>query len=181
MDTYFRNASISLVVAIVFSFARLSWAQETHQAEHEPSEHAEHSEHDEQHLHRHHIAGILGGTHAEHETAFTVGADYEYRLSKWVGVGALIDYAGGHLGERVVAGMVIVHPIRPLSVLLAAGQDHRVEHEHAENSFVVRVGAVYYFEVGRFGIGPSYFLDTTNGETLHVFGITIASGFGSVE
>lgn len=181
MDRYLCKAAMSLVVAIVFSFARISWAQEAHHTEHEPSEHAEHSEHGEQHLHRHHIAAFFGGTHAEHETAWTIGADYEYRLSKWVGVGALIDYAGGPLEERIVAGMVVVHPITSLAVGVAAGQDHRVEHGHGENSFVVRVGATYYFEVGRFGIGPSYFLDTTNGETLHVFGITIATGFGSIE
>ncbi len=180
---YLRRAAFSFLIAFLFSFGRISWAQETHHAEHKPGEHAdaERNEHEGKHLHRHHIAGFLGGTHVEHETAFTVGADYEYRLSNWVGVGALIDYAGGHLDERIVAGMVIVHPIRPLAVLLAAGQDHRVEHGHGENSFVVRVGAVYYFEAGRFSIGPSYFLDTTNGETLHVFGITIATGFGRVD
>jgi hypothetical protein len=123
----------------------------------------------------------LGGTHVEDETAFTVGVDYEYRLSNWVGVGGLIDYAGGHLEERIVAAMVIVHPTPPLAVLRAAGQDHRVEHGHTENTFVVRIGAVYYFEAGRFGIGPSYFIDSTNGETLHVFGIVIATGFGRVD
>ena len=178
---YFRRATFSCLIAFLFSFARISWAQELHQAEHERSQQTEHNEHGEKHVHRHHIAGFLGGTHAEHETAWTIGADYEYRLSRWVGVGGLIDYAGGHLKERIVAGMVIVNPIRALSVLVAAGQDHRIEHGHDENSFVVRVGGVYYFEAGRFGIGPSYFLDTTNGETLHVFGVVIATGFGRVK
>jgi hypothetical protein len=172
-----RRAALCLFI-VVFCTARISWTQETHHSEHQPSEHAEHSE---EHLHRHHIAGFFGGTHAEHETAFTVGADYTYQFSRWVGLGALIDYAGGHLGERIVAGLVVIYPVRSLAVTLAAGQDHRVEHGDVDNAFVVRVGATYLFDAGRFSIGPTYYLDTTNGETLHVFGITIGTGFGSVD
>ena len=175
-----RRAAASFFIITLLSLAQISWAQETHHTEHQPAEHAEHGEHQEAHLHRHHIAGFLGGTYAEHKTAFTIGADYEFRISKWVGVGALIDYAGGHLKERIVAATVVVHPTNHMSVVIGAGQDHRTEHGHTENTFVVRVGATYFFEAGRLSIGPQYFLDTTAGETLHVFGITIGTGFGRV-
>jgi hypothetical protein len=55
------------------------------------------------HEHHHHIAVILGTTHTEHDVdAFTIGVDYEYRLSSLIGVGVLGEYATGDVDAWVV-------------------------------------------------------------------------------
>jgi len=47
---------------------------------------------------RQHVALFLGSTHADDEDEFTVGLDYEYLFHEMLGVGCLIDHAGGNLG-----------------------------------------------------------------------------------
>ena len=48
-------------------------------------------------FHRHHMGLLLGNTQEGHENGFTIGADYEYRLTELVGLGGVAEYIGGEL------------------------------------------------------------------------------------
>ena len=46
-------------------------------------------------FHRHHAWLFLGNTQEDHKDGITVAADYEYRLTKQVGLGGIAEYIGG--------------------------------------------------------------------------------------
>ena len=49
------------------------------------------------------ISLFLGATSGSEDTAFTIGVDYQYRISNVFGVGALLDFAGGDFKSTLVA------------------------------------------------------------------------------
>jgi hypothetical protein len=55
------------------------------------------------------VSIFLGGTSNEDATAFTLGVDYQYRINRIVGVGALIDYAMGDIQSLLIAPAVYLH------------------------------------------------------------------------
>ena len=52
--------------------------------------------------HRNHVALFLGITHEGEENGFTVGIDYERRITARIGVGAIFDYASGDFRTTVL-------------------------------------------------------------------------------
>ncbi|UCD56890.1 MAG: hypothetical protein JSV16_13870, partial [Candidatus Hydrogenedentota bacterium] len=137
------------------------------------SEESGQNEHGETHGHRHHVALFLGNTHAEGEDEFTIGVDYEYRMDQSVGVGGVIDYAGGDLESTVVAGGLFLHPYRGLRLLLAPG----FENKHGENEFLFRIGASYQFPIfDGWTIAPTFNVDFVDGEEAKQVGIGLGRG-----
>ncbi len=98
---------------------------------------------EEGHDHRHHVAVFVGATHAEGTDEPTVGVDYQYRLTPKIGVGALVDRAGGDLDATIVAGALFFHPYEGLLLLAAAGNENT---DHGDE-FIVRAGIGYEFEL----------------------------------
>ncbi len=85
---------------------------------------------EEGHERRHHVAVFVGATHAEGEDELTVGADYEYRLTPEVGVGAPLDHGGGDLDAEMVTDVPFFHPREDWMLLATAGgqnKDHQNE------------------------------------------------------
>jgi hypothetical protein len=69
-----------------------------------------HGEHKESHYHRNHVGLLVGSTHEEHEDTITVGLDYEYRFSQYLGIGGLLEYVGEDIREWVGLVPLFIHP-----------------------------------------------------------------------
>jgi len=156
---------------------------------HTLAEEEEHGHKGKGHTHRHHVALFLGGAHGEteieqgehgesnHSTksadAFTVGLDYEYRLSSVFGIGGLVEYAGGDLEATGVLGALFIHPVGGLKFILAPG----VEHEGGHNKFLFRTGVYYDFFFGKFSVSPNFNVDFVDGDENLVYGVSFGYGF----
>ena len=104
------------------------------------------------------ISLFLGATSGSEDTAFTIGVDYQYRISNVFGVGALLDFAGGDFKSTLVAPALFLH-LKKFSFTLAPG----AEFSDDETTMVLRLGASYEFELSRFSISPAIFYDTERG------------------
>ena len=62
---------------------------------------SEQEEHAEVHL-RHRLELFLGNSHEDHKDGFSAGLAYEYRLNQILGIGGLVEYAGGDLRSGLV-------------------------------------------------------------------------------
>lgn len=129
---------------------------------------------------KHHIAGIHGGfTHADDETEFTIGLEYEYRFTELFGVGAIAEYtpeSHGGEGSAVYIGLVHLHPWRELRLSVGFGQEDIFE-AGAKSGDIWRFSVGYAFEVGDVVIAPAIDLDRIDGHTVEAFGITIHREF----
>jgi len=138
---------------------------------------------------KNHISVFVGATiepREETKASFTLGADYERRLSELWGVGALVDLALGSTERTALFGVpVYVHPIEPLELHAAPAVEFSQERDSegepegdSETKFAVRLGGGYEFELARFSIAPEVNIDFVNGEdpTL-VFGLAFGWGF----
>jgi len=116
------------------------------------------------------ISLFLGASSNSNETAFTIGVDYQYRISNVFGVGAILDHATGDLKSTLVAPALFLH-VKNLSFTVAPG----AEFSEDETTMVLRVGAEYEFELSRFAIIPGVFYDTErNEEATWVYGVAFS-------
>lgn len=108
----------------------------------------------------HHLSIILGGTHISGEgTAETVGLDYEYRISDYLGLGAVIEHAAGDVNANTTLAVVDLHPFHnPFIVQLGVGVEARNGEEEGD-VFVARAGMLYEFERGRYTLSPQLHWD----------------------
>lgn len=174
---------LALGIAIVFvaAFPDVSLGQE-HHSETETAEEA---------FHKNHLSLFTGGTTESSDgstsTAFSLGLDYERRLSRLVGLaggGELVF--GGEQREALVGLYFLLHATEGL--VLAAGPGLEFAKEgHAEGEDEsgtethagLRIGVVYEFEVGhRYSIAPSIYTDFIEGkEPTFVWGLAFGVGF----
>jgi hypothetical protein len=182
------------VVILVGSLCAPAIAQEEegHRPEHEEKHSTEHeaAEHTEHEFHRHHVSVFVGvtdgevesavvgaeseGGAVEDEQAFTLGLDYEYRLNRRWGVGALIDYAGKDFRSWVAGIPLVLHPRDGWKLLVAPGIEDR---ETEDSEFLVRAGVLYDFEVGRFTVTPALQVDFVDDDEILVYGVNLGRGF----
>lgn len=167
---------IQLILSFVCSlYITVAFAEEKLIAEHEHP--------------RHHAAVFLGNTNKDGDNAFTIGADYSYRITPLLSVGGLVDHAGGDIDETLIAATLAVHPVNRLKLLVGAGAgfaeeeeeieeegDVRVEKKN-ETEAVLRLGASYEFEVGEFSLSPTVNLDLVDGNDAWVFGLNFGRSF----
>jgi hypothetical protein len=118
---------------------------------------------------------FLGGSHHNHENGFSIGLDYEHRISELFGVGGLVEYTTEDFDSWVVAAPVFIHPYMGLRLLAAPGFENR----ESENKFLVRTGIAYMIPVAKgVAITPEYNIDfITNGEKVQVYGVSVGIGF----
>lgn len=105
--------------------------------------------------------------------AFTFGVDYEFRLNRFLGVGAFYDHAYGDLRTNVVAPGVFIHPFSHFTVVAAPG----LERHEGHNEFVFRLASSYDFPINRLALAPTFAVDFLEGRRVYVYGVTIHVGF----
>ena len=177
---------VVLATAWTLTFPSPSLAQE-HHAEGEGAEEA---------FHKNHLSLFTGGTtessDGETSTSFSLGLDYERRLSRLVGLaggGELVF--GGDEREALVGLYLLLHATERL--VLAAGPglefakeghaggevEARQEESGTETHAGLRVGILYEFEVGhRYTIAPSVYTDFIEGkQPTFIWGLAFGVGF----
>jgi len=152
---------------------------------------------DEDDSERNHISVFVGATTEtgdDSETSFTLGADYERRLSEFFGIGALADFALGKTKRTALLGVpFFVHPTEPLEFHAAPAIEFANEPSDGDTgedsgdsdsetgsttNFAVRLGAGYEFALGRFSIAPEVNIDFVSGESASVvYGLAFGIGF----
>ena len=119
------------------------------------------------------ISLFLGATSSTDATAFTIGLDYQYRISRVFGVGAIFDHATGEINSILVAPALFLH-VKRFSFIVAPG----VEFSDENTEFVSRVGVGYVIEISRFSISPALFFDTERDENPSlVYGVSLGFEF----
>jgi hypothetical protein len=132
-------------------------------------------------FHRHHVGLIAGGTFDEHDrTGPAIGVDYEYRFNRRLGLGGLLEYAGGDF-EHVLLGIpIFFHPNEHWLLALApATEVHKDEkHDERKRDWVVRASVAYQFHFGDgYSVSPVFSADFSEHETLYVAGLALAFGW----
>ena len=179
-------SGLVLITACSLLWPNLSIAQEHHSE----------GEGAEEEFHKNHLSLFTGGTTessgGETSTSFSLGLDYERRLSRLVGLGIGGEYVFGADERETLLGLLLnLHAIGGL--VLAAGPGLEFAKEgHAEGDVEaeqeesgtsthagLRVGIVYEFEVGqRYSIAPSIYTDFIDGkEPTFVWGLAFGVGF----
>ncbi len=153
--------------------------------------------HDE-HFHRNELAVIVAATYeeglhgAEGRHYFTVGGEYERRLTHAIGVGAEVEYLADADAWLFLAP-VTFHPVGGLKVFGGLGLERKAVHEgeHGghhegvsaeggrESFFLWRIGAAYAVEfAGRYSIGPTVSLDFVRESGAWVNAVVYGVAFG---
>lgn len=122
----------------------------------------------------HHISLFQGGTSIDGDgLAYTIGIDYEYRVSELLGLGVVAEYAFGDIDATTLLAVADIHIYRGLIMQIGPG----VELGSSDH-FVTRVGALYELEWGPFTLSPQFHVDFTEGaEDALVFGIAVGRAF----
>jgi hypothetical protein len=134
--------------------------------------------------HRHHMALILGNTQSE-ETSNgpSIGVDYEYRLNKWLGIGGLVEWAGGDFDHLLLMVPLYIHPYKGWLFNASLGTEIHKEHgnhdeEEKTRDWIVRTGVAYQFPIGaRYTIAPALNVDFSAHETTIAYGLAFGVGF----
>jgi hypothetical protein len=163
-ETKMDTKVLLAVTAVVFLFAVLLLNPTISSAESEG-----------EHEHANHMGLFLGNSHRGGETGFSVGLDYERRLTDLFGFGALIEYAGGDFDSWVFGAPLYIHPYKGFRFLVAPG----FEDAESETKFLVRAGVAYQIPFGgRWAISPEYNIDfIEGGEKVQIYGVSIGLGF----
>jgi hypothetical protein len=185
---------LSVFLLAVPAMAQEHPAAETgeHGTEAEAHEHGEGAEHHGYGYHPNHIALFFGVTDEEgHDLEFTLGFDYERRLSQRWGVGVMIDHAGGGLRNSVLGVPVFWHPGGKWKLWAAPGVEYhngrgQVVEGHGEHGeidedetyFLVRLGVGYDIPLGgSWGLTPNLNVDFVEGERVWVYGVAFTFGW----
>lgn len=127
----------------------------------------------------HHISVLSSGTTNDEETAFTLGLDYEYRVSEMLGLGAVAEYAFEDIDAWTFLAVADIHLWRGLAIQTGPGIEF-IDGDGAksdEEEAIYRVGALYEFEFRRFTVSPQLHYDLSTGEDAVVFGIALGLNF----
>ena len=124
--------------------------------------------------HPHHASLFLGNTHNQKgQDAFTVGVEYEYHLWEPMGLGALVDYAGGDIDATIIAAGPVFHLWRELKLIVMPG----VDFHGGKEEFVTRVGAMVDFHVAAWSIAPTIHIDILEAKENIIFGLGFGRGW----
>ena len=124
----------------------------------------------------HHLSVISGLTYVEEadETAYTLGIDYEYRVSELLGVGFVAERAFGDVDATTLLAVADFHLTEGLAMQVGPG----IEFAEGEEFAVGRFGVLYEFELGGgFTISPQAHYDLSELEDAFVFVIGMGRAF----
>jgi len=151
--------------------------------------------HDSHTDHRHHAGGLIAATwnFDHHHTDFTVGGDYQFRLSPRWAVGGFGEVIFADRAEYLAGVPVYFYATKsfwlragPGVEFIQSGEEH---HEHSsfvsasegptstKAEFLFRFGFGYNFEVGGLTIAPTLDVDLVRNNRALVWGLAIGKGF----
>jgi len=171
-----RSGRGPLLTALVLAVGMLSQnglAEEDHSGDA--------AEHGEEHLHKNHFAVFLGSTQSEEhhgdrdDPQFTIGVDYERRLTKVLGVGLLADYVVEGNREFLLGIPFFVHAGKSAKFEVAPSW-HKIREDGTDGG-VLRLGFHWEFEMGRGSISPAIFYDITEEDNLWILGLGFGRGW----
>jgi hypothetical protein len=124
-----------------------------------------------------HTLGIFIGAASDNlghrDEGLALGMEYEYRLNKPFGVGAIVEHTYGNLDTWVYALPLSYHRGR-WKIYAAPG----IEDGHHGSESMLRVGFEYGYRVGAWDIAPQVDVDLIERERdVFVVGLTILRGF----
>lgn len=125
------------------------------------------------------IVGIFVGATDSGETDFTIGVEYERRISKKFGFGGVIEHSpDAHNGDGVSVALVeiFVHPVGRWRVIGGVGAE-KLHGASGYTKTLFRTGVAYDFKVGDFEIAPTFNVDHVGGKQLTVFGVSFLRHF----
>ncbi len=141
----------------------------------------EEGEHGGHEFHRNHFAVFLGSTEAEEhhgekgDPDFTIGLDYERRLTKLVGVGVMFDWVAEGNREWLAGVFTFLHVYKGAKIQLAPSV-HRVREE-GDTEFLFRAAFAWDFHVGKISLSPYAAYDFTEGQDFTLLGLAIGTGW----
>lgn len=116
---------------------------------------------------------FVGNTQDGSSHGFTIGLEYEYKLTKLIGVGGFLQYAGGDFDAVAIGVPVTFHPLGGWAFRLAPGL-----HFNSGTDLLFRAGVGYDFEVApRWSVAPEFNVDFVDGDTHLVYGVSAAYEF----
>jgi len=116
----------------------------------------------------------LGVSESGGDEGFSVGIDYERRLSLRFGVGGTIEHTGADFRENIIVVSFDWHPWKELKLFAAPG----LEIEDGENGALLRLGIEYGIGIGKgFSIAPGVAYDITEDEDTTVIGAVFTKKF----
>ncbi|MEL6430951.1 MAG: hypothetical protein AAFU73_01570 [Planctomycetota bacterium] len=121
----------------------------------------------------HHVSVLSAGTWEDDEGAATVGLDYEYRRSEFLGLGAVVERAFGEIDATTVLGAFDLHLTHALVVQTGPG----VEWIDGETKFVYRLGVLYEWMLDGYTLSPQIHYDATSGEDAVIAGVALGVAF----
>jgi hypothetical protein len=125
---------------------------------------------------------ILGGTSNDDENAGTVGLDFEHRIHRLLGLGAVVEYATDDIDAVSLFGVLDLHLWKGLAIQTGPGVEFVGEEEEEagettsvnRREFLYRVGVIYEFEIGKLLLIPQVHYDYSTGKDTVVY----ATAFG---
>ncbi|MEM7701299.1 MAG: hypothetical protein AAF251_05120 [Pseudomonadota bacterium] len=132
--------------------------------------------HDDESREPNHVSVLIGGTHVNDgdETAFTLGLDYEHRVTELLGLGFVIEHAFLEREATSILAVADIHVWRGFVIQVGPG----VEFVGNEEYLLGRFGTLYELELGdHFTISPQIHYDFSEGEDAIVLGLAIGRNF----
>jgi hypothetical protein len=129
---------------------------------------------------KHHLPGVfLGYTHAEDETEFTYGLEYEYKFNSDWGVGIVYEKTDdAHHDDGVTVKLAQVYYHTPQHIRLGLGfGEEKIGGAHPHSEELYRISASYEYHLGDFAIEPTIAVDFIDSEEAYVFGVAFVRPF----
>jgi hypothetical protein len=129
-------------------------------------------QHSDYHLNT--VECFLGASTGSGDSGFTMGVNYERRLSELMGLGFFNDYTMGDMDRWTIGMPVFFHPYKEWRFVVAPG----VQHKSGDTDFLLRGGVGYEFKLEEsWVVVPQFNLDFADGDTICVFGASIGYRF----
>ena len=128
--------------------------------------------------------GVTAGGEEEgggkQDTTGTIGVEYRRKITRLIGVGLLVEYAGAVRRDHAGIIPLTFRPGRHAQVIVGVGWERLTGNELSgnESQALVRVGFGYSIELlPRNSIRPEINFDFVDGEELLIVGASIGWGF----
>ncbi len=125
------------------------------------------------------VFGVFLGATDSGETDFTIGVEYERRVSELFGFGGVIEHTpDAHNGDGVSIALaeLFIHPAGGLRLIGGVGAE-KLHGASGYTKTLFRTGVAYDFQVGDFEIAPTFNVDYVGGNQATVFGVSFLRHF----